>query len=499
MMDSDSDQEYMDDLDSDLDADFVLNSQKYEYECEGSHPKDYKILNRNDIIDELNVLSKDTSSVLGLSDSICKALLYHFKWNTETLLERFYEAKDSNVFFRQANLVDPSKSTKIDGKIDFCKICCEKMPLVGLLCNHLFCHDCWSAYLSEKILNEGTSYVTCAAYNCAIVVDDEFINKNVSRNALQRYHKIYLNTFVESNPLLQWCPANECGRAVKVPHSEPRGIQCDCGFMYCFKCLAHWHEPVPCDILMKWLKKCSDDSETSNWVVANTKDCPKCHVVIEKDGGCNHMTCKSAGCRFEFCWVCLGPWGPHGSGWYQCNRFDDDAAKKARDSQERSRASLQRYLHYFNRYINHHNSSKLEKKLYKKVEQKVNQMQQYGFTWIETQFMQTAVDILCACRRTLMYTYVFAYYLLQNNITIIFEDNQNNLELSTEQLSGYLERDLFEEDFEDLMTLKQKVQDKYRYVENRRQILLKHCVEGYEKEQWTFNRELLKEKSTFKK
>lgn len=44
MMDSDSDQEYMDDLDSDLDADFVLNSQKYEYECEGSHPKDYKVL-----------------------------------------------------------------------------------------------------------------------------------------------------------------------------------------------------------------------------------------------------------------------------------------------------------------------------------------------------------------------------------------------------------------------------------------------------------------------
>ena len=43
-MDSDSDQEYMDDLDSDLDADFVLNSQKYEYECEGSHPKDYKVL-----------------------------------------------------------------------------------------------------------------------------------------------------------------------------------------------------------------------------------------------------------------------------------------------------------------------------------------------------------------------------------------------------------------------------------------------------------------------
>ena len=25
---------------------------------------------------------------------------------------------------------------------------------------------------------------------------------------------------------------------------------------------------------------------------ANTKDCPKCKVAINKDGGCNHMHCK---------------------------------------------------------------------------------------------------------------------------------------------------------------------------------------------------------------
>lgn len=77
------------------------------------------------------------------------------------------------------------------------------------------------------------------------------------------------------------------------------------------------------------------------------------------------MVCKK--CRFDFCWVCLGPWEPHGSSWfvlsslnfssilfqcvclcyiehfylqfpvvcrYNCNRFDEDDAKKARDAQE---------------------------------------------------------------------------------------------------------------------------------------------------------------------
>ena len=45
-----------------------------------------------------------------------------------------------------------------------------------------------------------------------------------------------------------------------------------------------------CESLAKWLVKCRDDSETYNWLVANTKACPKCQTSIEKNGGCNHMT-----------------------------------------------------------------------------------------------------------------------------------------------------------------------------------------------------------------
>ena len=50
------------------------------------------------------------------------------------------------------------------------------------------------------------------------------------------------------------------------------------------------------------------------------KECPTCAATIEKDGGCNHVICKNSSCKAEFCWVCLGPWEPHGSSWYNCNR-----------------------------------------------------------------------------------------------------------------------------------------------------------------------------------
>ena len=36
--------------------------------------------------------------------------------------------------------------------------------------------------------------------------------------------------------------------------------------------------------------------------------------------------------QMEFCWVCSGPWAPHGSSWYNCNRFDPKKVEEDRDS-----------------------------------------------------------------------------------------------------------------------------------------------------------------------
>lgn len=141
------------------------------------------------------------------------------------------------------------------------------------------------------------------------------------------------------------------------------------------------------------------------------------------------------------------------------SRYDEDEAKAARDAQERSRSALQRYLFYCNRYMNHMASLKFEHKLYASVKEKMEEMQQHNMSWIEVQFLKRAVDILCQCRQTLMYTYVFAYYLQKNNQSVIFEDNQKDLESATETLSEYLERDITSENLADI---KQKVQDKYR-------------------------------------
>ena len=66
-------------------------------------------------------------------------------------------------------------------------------------------------------------------------------------------------------------------------------------------------------------------------------------------------------------------------------------------------------------------SLRFEHKLYAQVKQKMEEMQQHNMSWIEVQFLKKAVDVLCQCRSTLMFTYVFAFYLKKNNQSIIFE------------------------------------------------------------------------------
>lgn len=57
-----------------------------------------------------------------------------------------------------------------------------------------------------------------------------------------------------------------------------------------------YHEEFPCELTI---------DELSDAVVTKiTKICPNidCNTKINKDGGCNHMTCKI--CTTQFCWIC---------------------------------------------------------------------------------------------------------------------------------------------------------------------------------------------------
>eukprot|EP00041_Stephanoeca_diplocostata_P008491 m.125895 g.125895 ORF g.125895 m.125895 type:complete len:533 (-) comp17344_c0_seq2:239-1837(-) len=472
-----------------------------------------EILTPSDIIAAQTTIIEEINSIFQIPPATARLLLQHFNWDRERLLERYYGGGNIEAIFEEAHCVTPAAKAAANAKVDQdageveCEICMCDFPakdMTRIDCGCIFCNDCWREHLKTTILDQGKASVMCPSTTCNKYVDQDAVLKLLqgheeSARVLQKYEAALARQYVAGSKSVKFCPAPGCDNAVRLSAystTTPVYVTCQCSpgaseqsHHFCFNCLNSAHDPVRCEMLNIWLKKCEDDSETSNWIAANTKECPKCRSTIEKMGGCNHMTCQNQSCKYDFCWVCLGPWAPHGSSWYNCNRFDKEDSVAARDAESKSRASLERYLFYFNRYANHRQSLKLEAKLRKMVEEKMGLIQRAtGISWIEVQFLAKAVDALRDSRTVLMYTYVFAFYLQKNNECEIFESNQKDLENATEDLSGYLERDLETAKLthEAVTELKQKVLDKSKYCSLRRVVLLDHVKEGVATNRWLY-------------
>ncbi|KAI9593066.1 hypothetical protein BDF19DRAFT_387664 [Syncephalis fuscata] len=487
----DDDDVYTSEPDEPDTATFTTEKTRADYEVE------FRVLSPDDIQMLQDNETRQVEGILGIPAERSAILLRYFKWNKERLIERYMDSPDT-VLQKAGVITDDSAAPKITPAPEgfSCEICYDDEPEIeslALRCGHRFCSSCYEQYLIKKITNDGESRrIQCAATGCSVIVDERTVERLVRPDVYKRYRMLLMRTFVDDNPQLRWCPAPSCEYAVEcaVPQAALNTIvptvQCRCGTTFCHGCGLEDHLPCICHIVRLWLRKCADDSETSNWIHANTKECIKCHSTIEKNGGCNHMTCRK--CQHEFCWVCLGPWSEHGTNWYSCNRFDESSSKDARDSQAKSRKQLERYLHYYNRYANHDQSARLDKELHTKTEKKMEEMQRTSdLSWIEVQFLRTAVDKLVECRMTLKWTYAFAYYLERNNQTTLFEDNQRDLEMAVESLS-----ELLEQPIEPLAIkeLKQKVLNKSSYVAKRRETLLEDTARGLSEDRWKYQTDI---------
>ncbi|KAH3668258.1 hypothetical protein OGAPHI_002012 [Ogataea philodendri] len=222
-----------------------------------------------------------------------------------------------------------------------------------------------------------------------------------------------------------------------VAHKYIPIVQCSNGHRFCYACLSEDHAPATCTVVQTWIKTCADETETSHWITANTKDCPKCSSPIEKNGGCNHMTCGE--CHYQFCWICLGDWSRHKNN-YVCTSFNDEESKKEREKQETSRVSLKRYLFYFDLFEIHRVSLKKDTEFLAKLEHRVQEIQQRAkVSWIEAHFYRESIDILLRCRITLMWSYALMFYFKSSAEKGFLERTQSNLSNHVEALSKLFE------------------------------------------------------------
>lgn len=371
---------------------------------------------------------------LALDRNTCGLLLLANQWNSQRLIESWWTDQEK-ICASAGVLLGRSAKAPAGGASD-CLVCYVNKPvsaMFSLACDHWFCLDCWQQYMSHAVKAKSGLGVRCMSEDCPIRLNDADVARVSFPADAEVWRRYFLESYVDKNKRVKWCPnPRSCSNAAQYEGPDAVEVNCRCGFVWCFRCGHDGHRPASCSQVEAWMAKYSSTKEDSQWLIANTKPCPKCKVHIEKNQGCMHMTCVQ--CRFEFCWLCRGPWSEHGSatgGFYACNRYDESKAKSDDARAAMVRESHDRYLHFFERYFQHERSERIA--LTRLPEGSV------ALAAASTDYLDKAKELVYRCRRVLKWTYVTAYYMEAGEERNLFEFLQEDLEKSTEHLTHQTE------------------------------------------------------------
>ncbi|CAD0093066.1 unnamed protein product [Aureobasidium mustum] len=225
------------------------------------------------------------------------------------------------------------------------------------------CRTCFNRYLIQQI-NAGQARVGCA--ECQEPLRYAEVKSIVAKTTLMKHDKNLLKAFVEEDADFYYChcmaceiPWHEgetcdqyqarhdeeiiqtqvmvrqtskicpggCGARIERNGGCPHMLCSRCSHEFCYLCLGEWQphlatggcvipipatpepDPVPAEIEWRQNERQArqnlrdfHNEQAEALIETITMPCPKCKVRIEKDGGCDHMTCVQ--CQYEFCYQC---------------------------------------------------------------------------------------------------------------------------------------------------------------------------------------------------
>ena len=164
-------------------------------------------------------------------------------------------------------------------------------------CGHSFCPGCWYDFLSVKIKENKLPSIKCLDYNCQEKLTDEFIINLLNSNTylIKAYKRYKLELEIINDPNKKLCPYPNCDSFLELIDIRNKDVTCKNNHTFCFECLKKSHGKLPCN---ETIDKNLVEYAKNNFV----KKCPKCSIIIEKNKGCNHITCTK--CGYQWCWLC---------------------------------------------------------------------------------------------------------------------------------------------------------------------------------------------------
>jgi len=191
----------------------------------------------------------------------------------------------------------------------YCTICYSSHDVVTIIDLPCGCNNCstcltsWIVTQTQELFYQTQEEVRCTNTDCTkpFKVDNIFSQFSQAQQGI--INNALLSVYIKKTNDIRTCPNNTCKYAgiIYTDSTCPEQLECE-------SCGTKWREKT--HFSHSELTKNSINHEGFNlgeifnqiWEEVWARRCPGCHVVIERNGGCNHMTCQK--CKHEFCWIC---------------------------------------------------------------------------------------------------------------------------------------------------------------------------------------------------
>ena len=197
--------------------------------------------------------------------------------------------------------------------VPLCEICLE--PLYGQSkplvyhdqCFTWFHKGCMKAHIDTSIESSSIP-IKCPQEGCNIEFEDKRIVQMIGKNEFASYLKKAKILGVLANlEKFVFCATPDCSYVFELITRDSGAdlkLDCpDCGKSTCASCRIPFHKMLTCAEYHSYAK----DELAVIDMMGNMKlaRCQKCKFWVEKNLGCNHITCR---CSNQFCYLCSKPW-----------------------------------------------------------------------------------------------------------------------------------------------------------------------------------------------
>lgn len=165
------------------------------------------------------------------------------------------------------------------------------------------CGSCYASWITSQLEANGWQEVKCPGISCKINLAYEEIQAYARREVFERYDAFKARSALNSDPNFRWCRAEGC-LSGQIHDTAEVGNAFACVECHARFCIVHqgpYHDDETCEEYeyrtsgqKERDERRKEDEASERAMKKIAKRCPRetCRVPIQKNKGCNHMTCE---------------------------------------------------------------------------------------------------------------------------------------------------------------------------------------------------------------